>query len=60
MKGKVAGVSLKEGFKSLLHCGEGVERSETDEGTFVLYKVEIKRFKLNFSSIGKWDLQELF
>ena len=30
----------------------------TDEGNFVLY--EIKRFKLNFSSIGKWILQELF
>ena len=40
-----------DGRVSLLPCGEGGERSETDEGSFVLYKFEIKRFKLYFFKV---------
>ena len=37
LKGKVAQQSC-DGMVCLLPSGEGVERSETDEGSFVLYK----------------------
>ena len=35
-------------------------QAEADEVSFILYKIEIKRIKFNFSRMEKWDLQGTF